>query len=78
MLSRSDSERQRNLMIHDQRPLPVYFSQVYRIRIVDKSGQAEILLIAFSDRHFFIEILAKTLGQEDKFLIAVSIIIPNI
>ena len=28
MLSRSDSERQRNLMIHDQRPLPVYFSQV--------------------------------------------------
>ena len=28
MLSRSDSERQRNWMIHDQRPLPVYFSQV--------------------------------------------------
>ena len=28
MLSRSDSERQRNLMIHDQCPLPVYFSQV--------------------------------------------------
>ena len=26
MLSRSDSERQQNLMIHDQRPLPVYFS----------------------------------------------------
>ena len=30
ILSRSDSERQRNLMIHDQRPLPVYFSQVVR------------------------------------------------
>ena len=29
ILSRSDSERQRNLMIHDQRPLPVYFSQGY-------------------------------------------------
>ena len=28
ILSRSDSERQRNLMIHDQRPLPVYFSQI--------------------------------------------------
>ena len=28
MLSRSDSERQRNLMIHDQYPLPVYFSQI--------------------------------------------------
>ena len=28
MLSRSDSERQRNLMIHDQCPLPVYFSQM--------------------------------------------------
>ena len=28
VLSRSDSERQRNLMIHDQCPLPVYFSQV--------------------------------------------------
>ena len=27
MLSRSDSERQQNLMIHDQYPLPVYFSQ---------------------------------------------------
>ena len=27
ILSRSDSERQRNLMIHDQCPLPVYFSQ---------------------------------------------------
>ena len=28
ILSRSDSERQRNLMIHGQRPLPVYFSQI--------------------------------------------------
>ena len=28
ILSRSDSERQQNLMIHDQRPLPVYFSQL--------------------------------------------------
>ena len=28
ILSRSDSERQRNLMMHDQCPLPVYYSQV--------------------------------------------------
>ena len=28
ILSRSDSERQLNLMIHDQCPLPVYFSQI--------------------------------------------------
>ena len=28
MLSRSNGERQRNLMIYDQRPLPVYFSQL--------------------------------------------------
>ena len=34
MLSRSDSKRQRNLMIHDQRPLPVYFYQVMMMRIL--------------------------------------------
>ena len=28
ILSRSDSERQRNLMMQDQCPLPVYYSQV--------------------------------------------------
>ena len=28
ILSRSDSERQRNLMMQDQRPLPVYYSQM--------------------------------------------------
>ena len=34
IFSRSDSERQRNLMMQDQRPLPVYYSQMIpRIRV---------------------------------------------
>ena len=40
ILSRSDSERQRNLMTHDQCPLPVYFSQIYtRLRLGQLEGK---------------------------------------
>ena len=51
ILSRSDSERQRNLMMFDQCPLPVYYSQIrlnsQRVRVCLQTEDNLIVGIIF-------------------------------